>query len=159
MRFLAVWFLLAIGLRASDRCDSPSELTDFIQSLPAEGNARRGAIEEKLRQTPTISHSTDDSSVYKRRPIPDGYQELLKSHPDRVDYQYLRGRSLVGNDTKEALRLYLQILDKDPDYPCVHPVHNLRTIGRRHSTTEPSWRLAFRRSLGSAPCCSVLIVT
>lgn len=48
------------------------------------------------------------------------FQALLAQHPDILDYQYLQARSLVGINSKEALRLYGEILEKDPDYPWVH---------------------------------------
>jgi len=48
------------------------------------------------------------------------FRALLAQHPDSLDYQYLQARSLVGTNSKEALRLYAQILEKDPDYPWVH---------------------------------------
>jgi thiol-disulfide isomerase/thioredoxin len=33
---------------------------------------------------------------------------------------YLQAQALVGSNSKEALRLFAQILEKDPDYPWVH---------------------------------------
>src|SRR5580658_5500306 len=48
------------------------------------------------------------------------FRALLAEHPQNLDYQYLQARSLVGTNSKEALRLYAQILVRDRDYPWVH---------------------------------------
>lgn len=94
MRWFAFLFLGTAAVCAADRCSLPPEIAQERKNL--------------------------DSSVYQRRPVRERYQRLWESHPDSLDYQYLRARSLVGSNTPEALRLYGEILEKDPDYPWVH---------------------------------------
>jgi hypothetical protein len=123
MRLLAVLFFGVTVAYAADRCSPPLELAEFVNALPADNGARRAAIEEQLKQTPddvTLHRIFVDSSVYERKPIRERYQRLLDRHPDSLDYQYLQARSLVGSDTRQALRIYARILDEDPDYPWVH---------------------------------------
>jgi thiol-disulfide isomerase/thioredoxin len=123
MRLLAVLFICVMVAYAADRCSPPLELAEFVNTLPADNGARRAAIEERLKQTPgdvTLHRMFVDSSVYERKPVRERYQRLLDSHPDSLDYQYLQARSLVGSDTRQALRIYARILEKDPAYPWVH---------------------------------------
>jgi hypothetical protein len=125
MRVSAVLFL-GMGIAfAADRCSPPPELASFIGALPISDNrAMRDAIEARLKQSPcefTLHRMFVDASVYEKQPVRDRYQRLLESHPDSLDYQYLQARSLVGSDTRQALQIYARILEKDPDYPWVHP--------------------------------------
>ena len=59
------------------------------------------------------------SAVYQKRPVRERFRALREAHPG-LDNMYLEGASLVGSDTKAALRIYAQILEQDPDYPWVH---------------------------------------
>jgi thiol-disulfide isomerase/thioredoxin len=123
MRVPAVLFLGVTVACAADRCSPPPELAEFVNSLPADNAAGRAAIEQRLKQTPGDVHLHRmfvDSYVYERKPIRELYQRLLESHPDNLDYQYLQARSLVGSNTRQALRVYAQILERAPDYPWVH---------------------------------------
>lgn len=122
-RYFAVLFLGAAVAFAADRCDPPPELAGFIRTLPTDNYAKRAAIEQRLKQAPddfTLNRLIVDSFVYQRSPDRDRYRQLLEAHPGSLDYQYLQARSLVGSNTKEALRIYAQILEKDPDYPWAH---------------------------------------
>ena len=116
--------LLGVGvLRASTPCDLTPETAAFLASLPADPHAIRAAIEARLNTDPdnfTLNRLFLDSSVYEKSPVRERYRNLLDAHPGNLDYEYLRARSLVGRDTKEALRLYSQILAMNPDYPWVH---------------------------------------
>ena len=96
MRLLAIFVAAMAGAWAADRCSPPTP-EDF-----------------------TLNRLFLDSSFYERSAIRERYQRLMEKHPGSLDYQYLRARSLVGSNTPEALRLYREILDKDPDYPWVH---------------------------------------
>ena len=123
MRVPAILFVGVTVACAADRCSPPLELAEFVQSLPSDYAAKRAAIEERLQQSPGdvyLHRMFVDSSVYERKPIRERYQQLLESHPGNPDYQYLHARSLVGSDTRQALRVYAQILEKDPAYPWVH---------------------------------------
>jgi thiol-disulfide isomerase/thioredoxin len=126
MRPVAILLLSLPALRAAERCDVP----------PALSGLSRAAIRERLSQSPadfTLNRLFVDSSVYERKPDRDRYAALLAQHPDSLDFQYLQARSLVGSNTGEALRLYAQILEKDPDYPWVHlsQLEILRSSGFR----------------------------
>ena len=123
MRGFVAFLILGVVAMAADRCTLPAELSAFVSSLPADGRARREALEARLARTPgdlAIQRVFVDSAVYARKPDRDRYQQLLAAHPNNIDYQYLQARSLVGSDTKQALQLYARILEKDPDYPWVH---------------------------------------
>jgi len=61
-----------------------------------------------------------DNAIYERRAVREQYRKRFEEHPDSIDDYYLYGRSLVGSDTQEALRIYSAILARDPDYPWVH---------------------------------------
>lgn len=123
MRLMAILMLGAIAVGAASRCDPPPSLAEFVRTLPSDSRARRAAIEERLRQAPddfTLNRLLVDSSVYQRHPIRERYRALLERNAGSLDYRYLQARTLVGSDTKEALRLYGQILQIDPDYPWIH---------------------------------------
>jgi len=118
MRLFGFLLVSALAAGATEQCEP-----DYINTLPAESSDRRAVLEDRLQQTPddfTLNRLFLSASVYGRSPIRERYQRLFAAHPDSLDYQYLRARSLVGSNTKEALRIYGQILDKDPDYPWVH---------------------------------------
>jgi hypothetical protein len=113
MRFLASVMLLLPTLQAAERCDVP----------PVLARLRREAIKEQLAGSPddfTLNRLFVDSETYESRTEIERYSTLLSRHSDSLDYQYLYARSLVGSNTKEALRLYARILEKDPDYPWAH---------------------------------------
>jgi thiol-disulfide isomerase/thioredoxin len=113
MRFLASLMFLLPLLHAAERCDVPRALARL----------KRDAIKEMLVRSPgdfTLNRLFVDSQTYEPSTEIERYATLLSEHPDSLDYQYLHARALVGNNTKEALRLYAQILEKDPDYPWVH---------------------------------------
>jgi thiol-disulfide isomerase/thioredoxin len=121
MRFLCVLLLTAPAW--ADRCEPPAALADFVQNLPSEGKARRAAIAAALKDKPsdfTLNRMFLDGSVYQKRAVRDRYQREFEAHPDTIDSAYLYARSLVGSNTPEALKIYAQILAKDPDYPWVH---------------------------------------
>lgn len=110
---LGLAVLLSIPMLRAERCDVP----------PALAGLNLGAIKERLARAPddfTLNRLFVDASIYENQAERDRYSSLLSRHSDSLDYQYLRARSLVGSDTKEALRIYAQILEKDADYPWVH---------------------------------------
>jgi thiol-disulfide isomerase/thioredoxin len=121
MRFLCV-LLLAVPAWA-DRCEVPASLTDFVQKLPYEAKARRAAVNEELKDKPadfTLNRLLLDRAVYQKRAVRERYQHEFEARPDSLDAAYLYGRSLVGSHTPEALKIYAQIVAKDPDYPWAH---------------------------------------
>jgi thiol-disulfide isomerase/thioredoxin len=121
MRFLCV-LLLAVPVWA-DRCTLPADIADFIQSLPIDRGARHDAIGEALKPKPddfSLNRLFLDGSVYERRAVREQYQHEYEAHFGDLDFAYLYARSLVGSNTPEALKIYAQILAKDPDYPWVH---------------------------------------
>jgi thiol-disulfide isomerase/thioredoxin len=120
MRFACVLLLTAPAW--ADRCEPPAALADFVHKLPSEAKARRAALIEALRDKPadfTLNRLLLDGSVYQRRAVRDRYQHEFETHPDSIESTYLYARSLVGSNTPEALKIYAQILAKDPDYPWV----------------------------------------
>ncbi len=121
MRFLCV-LLLAVPVWA-DRCSLPAGTTEFLQTLPIDRGARHDAISEALKANPddfNLNRLFLDGSVYERREVRERYQREYEAHPGDVEFAYLYARSLVGSSTPEALKIYGQILAKDPDYPWVH---------------------------------------
>ena len=112
MRFLAILAFVLPALGA-ERCDVPAALAVLT----------RDVLQARLAQSPddfTLNRLFVDSQTYEPQTEIDRYSALLSRHADSLDYQYLKARSLVGSNTREALRLYAQILEKDPDYPWVH---------------------------------------
>jgi thiol-disulfide isomerase/thioredoxin len=121
MRFLCV-LLLAVPVWA-DRCTLPADIAGFLQTLPIDRGARHDAIGEALKAKPddfNLNRLFLDGSVYERRAVRERYQHEYEAHPGDLDFAYLYARSLVGSNTPEALKIYAQILAKDPDYPWVH---------------------------------------
>ncbi len=124
MRHLVFGLLCsAMTAFAASRCDTPAELLPFEDSLPAFGQERIAAIEQRLAQSPDslyLHRLFVDSSVYQRSAQRDRYRKLLEAHPDSLDYQYLYARALVGSKTPEALTRFARILERDGDYPWIH---------------------------------------
>jgi thiol-disulfide isomerase/thioredoxin len=121
MRFLCL--LLVVAPAWADRCTLPADTSEFVQTLPIDRGDRRHAIEEALKARPddfNLNRLFLDGSVYERRPVRDRYRHQYEAHPGDLDFAYLYARSLVGSSTADALRVYSQILAKDPDYPWVH---------------------------------------
>jgi thiol-disulfide isomerase/thioredoxin len=106
----------------AERCDLPAQITEFLRTLPEDNGERHKIIGETLKSSPNdfwLNRLFLDGSVYERSAIREKYR--VKFEADRsVENQYLYGRSLVGFDTKQALRIYSEILEKDPDNPWVH---------------------------------------
>lgn len=114
--------LLATAARG-EPCDPPPRLAEFVRTLPDDNAKRRAAIEARLKSDPEdfwLNRLYLDSSVYQRSAIRDRYRQRAEAHPGNVEDEYLYGRSLVGSNTAQALRIYADILGKDPDYPWVH---------------------------------------
>jgi hypothetical protein len=121
MRFLCVLLLAAPAW--ADRCEVPPAVADFFQGLPSDGRDRHIALGEASKDKPgdfTLNRMFLDGSVYERRAVRERYQREFEAHPDSVDSAYLYARSLVGSHTPDALKIYAQILAKDPEYPWVH---------------------------------------
>jgi len=121
MRFFCVLLLAAPAW--ADRCTISPAVADVVQNLPSESKARRAAISEALKNNPddfTLNRILVDGPVYEKRAVRERYQHEFETHPDSLESAYLYGRSLVGSNTPEALKIYAQILAKDPDYPWVH---------------------------------------
>jgi hypothetical protein len=106
----------------AERCDLPAQITQFLRTLPEDNGERHKIIGETVKSSPNdfwLNRLFLDGSVYERSAIREKYR--VKFEADRsVENQYLYGRSLVGFDTKQALRIYSEILEKDPDNPWVH---------------------------------------
>ncbi len=123
MRYRLCLVLLLSTAARGERCDPPAALAGFVASLPSDNAQRRAAIEERLKSDPDnfwLNRLFLDGSVYERAPIRDRYRAMFEAHPGNPDDEYLYARSLVGFNTKEALRIYAEILARDPDYPWVH---------------------------------------
>ncbi len=120
IRFCAL--LLFSTLAWGERCDPPARIVQFLGTLPEDSHERHKAIGEALESSPDdfwLNRLFLDGSVYERSAIREKY--LAKFDQNRsLDNEYLYGRSLVGFDTKQALRIYAEILAKDPDNPWVH---------------------------------------
>jgi len=118
-----VCLLLMAAPAWADRCQVTPAMANFIQGLPSEAMARRAAIDEALKNQPgdfTLSRLIVERGVYQKRAVRERYQHEFEAHPDGLDAAYLYARSLVGSSTPTALKVYAQILARDPDYPWVH---------------------------------------
>ena len=116
-------FLLVPAALAASLCDIPPAIEELRRSLPSDRVLWWDALDERIRQQPEDFHLNRlyvDGSVYFRKPVRDRYARLAEKYPDNLNYQYLHARSLVGSNSKEALRLFQAILKKDPSYPWVH---------------------------------------
>ena len=110
-------FLLVPAALAASLCDIPPAIEELRRSLPSDRVLWWDALEERIRQQPEDFHLNRlyvDGSVYFRKPVRDRYARLAEKYPDNLNYQYLHARSLVGSNSKEALRLFQAILKKDP---------------------------------------------
>src|SRR4051812_16687545 len=104
-----VWLILLFSIVAwAERCDPPAQITAFLNALPDDNTERRKLIGESLKSSPGdfwLNMSFLDGSVYQRSAVREKYR--LKFQENRtLENQYLYGRSLVGFDTIQALRLY-----------------------------------------------------
>jgi thiol-disulfide isomerase/thioredoxin len=88
--------LLFAAMAWAQRCDPPAPLDDFWRN-----------------------RLLLDGRVYEKSAIREKYRARFEADPS-LENQYLYARSLVGFDTKEALRVYAEILAKDSDNPWVH---------------------------------------
>lgn len=81
------------------------------------------ALDQALKEKPgdpTLNRLFLDHGVYQKREVRERYLREFEAHPGSLDFAYLYARSLVGSNTPEALKIYAQILAKDPEYPWVH---------------------------------------
>lgn len=121
MRFLCL--LLVVAPVWADRCTLPADTSEFVQTLPIDRGDRRHALEEALKARPddfNLNRLFLDGSVYERRLVRERYRHEYEAHPGDLGFAYLYARSLVGSGTADALKVYSEILAKDPDYPWVH---------------------------------------
>jgi thiol-disulfide isomerase/thioredoxin len=120
---LFVWIIFCSKLAWAERCDPPASIAEFLRMLPNDNRERLAVIRDRLKSSPEdfwLNRLLLDGLVYERSSTRDTYRKRYAANPESLDNQYLYGRSLVGFDTKEALRIYADILEKDPDYPWVH---------------------------------------
>ena len=123
MRWPMTLVVLLATTARGERCDPPAPIAEFVRALPDDNAKRRAAIEEKLKSDAEdfwLNRLFLDGSVYQRSAIRERYRQRSEAHPGNLDDEYLYGRSLIGYNTGEALRIYSDILAKDPDYPWVH---------------------------------------
>jgi len=119
--FLAI--ILCSEVVGAGPCDPPPQIATFFRGLPDNPRNQHWSIEERLDSSPDdfwLNRLFLESSIYERDPIREKYRRRLEAHTDSLDDRYLYARSLVGFNTKEALRIYSAILEKDSDYPWVH---------------------------------------
>ena len=115
-------FLLFASVGWAQRCDPPAEIHELLRTLPEDNGARHKALGEAVQSKPEnfwLNRLFLDGSVYEPSAIRERYRARFEANPS-AENQYLYGRSLVGSDTKQALRIYGQILEEDPDNPWVH---------------------------------------
>ena len=118
--WVVVLFVPALGW--AGRCDAPAQDAEFLRTLPDGDHERREAIGKAIEARPGdfwLNRLYLDGAVYERSAIREKYRARYEA--DRsLENEYLYGRSLVGFDTKQALRIYAEILAKDPDNPWVN---------------------------------------
>jgi len=122
MRLWICLILLLSPFAWADRCDPPAQFAQLLATLPDDNSERHKAIGEKLKSSSEdfwLNRLFLDGSVYERGAIREKYRLRFEANRS-LDNEYLYGRSLVGFDTKQALRIYTDILEKDPENPWVH---------------------------------------
>ena len=125
-RMLLILFLWTVAfsyLAKADPCDSPARISEILRKLPDGNHERHAAFGEQAKYNPDdfwINRLFLDGSVYEHTPIRERYKGRFDARPGDLDSEYLYGRSLVGFSTPEALRIYADILAKNPDYSWVH---------------------------------------
>ncbi len=115
--------LMPAALIAADACRVPSEVEAFRLSLPSDRLLRSVAIADRLRTEPDsffVHRMLLERSVYQHKDVRDRYATMAERHPSDLNYEYLHARSLLGNNSPEALRLFKGILAKEPAFPWVH---------------------------------------
>jgi thiol-disulfide isomerase/thioredoxin len=106
----------------AQRCDPPPPTAQLLRTLPDGNSERHKALAEILKSHPEdfwLNRSFLDGAVYEHAAIREKYRACFEANRS-LENEYLYGRSLVGFDTKQALRIYSDILQKDPDNPWVH---------------------------------------
>src|SRR5262245_5085044 len=94
-----MWLVLVLLTAAkAERCDPPSQIVDWVKTLPGDNRERRKAIEARLKAGSAdfwLRRLFLDGSVYQRSPVRDEYRKRFEAHPNDLDEEYLYGRSLV----------------------------------------------------------------
>ena len=128
-RFASVLFLAALPVLAQP-CEAPPSVKAAIDAAtlpPARPLEERAAAAKKVRdQFPADYYA---HRFYQEQYVTNGlfakliqeeYKALLDAHADDLFYQMLYARTLKGTNTREAIALLDQILDKQPDYMLAH---------------------------------------
>jgi hypothetical protein len=115
--------LLFSAIACAERCDPPAQIVEFVRTLPDHRDEQHASIARRLEASPDdfwLNRLFLESAAFNHSAVREKYRDKYTAHPDSLDDEYLYARSLVRSDTKEALRIYASILEKDPDYPWVH---------------------------------------
>jgi len=114
--------IFASVLAWAGRCDPPAQVAEFIRTLPDRVYEQHTVIQNRLNSSPDdfwLNRLFLETSTSNHSPVREKYRTRERAHPDSLDDEYLYERSLVGFNTKEALRIYESILAKNHDYPWV----------------------------------------
>jgi hypothetical protein len=118
-----IWLALLVStLAQADRCDPPAQIVQFLTTLPDDNRERHKMIGERVKSSPNdfwLNRLFLDGSRYEGSAIRDRYLVWFETNRN-IENKYLYGRSLVGFETKQALRVYSEILAQEPDNPWVH---------------------------------------
>src|SRR5688572_20286503 len=131
MRPLAI-ALLGLPLIAQtvpSLCDTPREIRAFLDQSADDANTPY--LEKRIRLDSRISALLEkyphDIALHQRRqsvlmgpmrrdwktPIEE-YRKLATAHPDNSLYQFLHARTIIGTQTREAIRLLEEVIRKEP---------------------------------------------
>jgi hypothetical protein len=120
MRTFALFLMTAAAW--GQRCEPPPRVAELVRGLADDTGVRQKRLGELAEANPdefSLQRLFLEGPVYEKRTIRERYRARFEAQGS-VENRFLYARSLVGFDTKEALRLYGEILAKDPENPWVH---------------------------------------
>ena len=155
MRTLVLCALFAAAVRAEtvDVCSPAPAVKESLDRLPRQTPAETGwqfheksgaAIRALLNQYPDdifVHRANIRSTDWKDKDkFIAEYKARHEQHPDSAPWSYLYGMTLVGRQSKDAIRLFTGALEKDPKFPWPHlqlvDIYNSEVFSNKEESTK-----------------------
>jgi len=130
---LCVLFTAAVRAETVDVCSPAPAVKASLDQLPRQMPAETGwQFHEKSAAAirPLLNQYPDDIFVHRayirsidwkdKDKVIAEYKARHEQHPDRASWSYLYGMTLVGRQSKEAIKLFTGALERDPKFPWPH---------------------------------------